>query len=133
MTGDSPQETFLTVSEIAERLRVNPQTVRNWIARGQLHAIRVGQRRIRVRQSDFDRFIGLGTSTATPTRHGQEPRTTDTPLGIRPATESDPRGWFLGAGLDVLIAAVRERPAELASALRTLARHAELWAATQGG
>ena len=29
---------FLTVDEVAARLKVNPQTVRNWIDRGQLDA-----------------------------------------------------------------------------------------------
>jgi excisionase family DNA binding protein len=44
---------FLTVAEIAELLKVNPQTVRNWIDRGELPAVRVGARRVRVRRSDL--------------------------------------------------------------------------------
>lgn len=43
-------ETLLTVAEIAEWLKVNPQTVRNWIGRGELRAMRVGSRRVRVRR-----------------------------------------------------------------------------------
>src|SRR5450755_3411331 len=48
----SDPETFLTVAEIAELLKLNPQTVRNWIDRGELSAVRVGSRRVRVKQSD---------------------------------------------------------------------------------
>jgi excisionase family DNA binding protein len=36
---------FLTVAEVAELLKLNQQTVRNWIDRGELAAVRVGQRR----------------------------------------------------------------------------------------
>jgi excisionase family DNA binding protein len=36
---------FLTVDEVAQLLRLNPQTVRNMIDRGELPAVRVGARR----------------------------------------------------------------------------------------
>ena len=52
----------MTVFEVAELLKLNQQTVRNWIDRGELHAIRVGPRRIRVRRSDLDEFIAAGTT-----------------------------------------------------------------------
>jgi uncharacterized protein YjcR len=32
---------YLTVAEIAALLKVNPQTVRNWISRDELRAVRV--------------------------------------------------------------------------------------------
>ena len=48
---------FLTVDEIAGLLKVNPQTVRDRIDRDELPAVRVGQRRIRIRRSDLDRFL----------------------------------------------------------------------------
>jgi excisionase family DNA binding protein len=51
-------ERHFTVADIAELLRVNPQTVYNWIDRGQLKAVRAGARRVRVRQSDLDLFLG---------------------------------------------------------------------------
>jgi excisionase family DNA binding protein len=38
----------------------NPQTVRNWIDRGELPAVRVGQRRVRVRRSDLEAFLDAG-------------------------------------------------------------------------
>jgi excisionase family DNA binding protein len=50
-------EEFLTVADIASRLKVNQQTVRNWIDRGQLAAVRVGSRRVRVRESDLADFL----------------------------------------------------------------------------
>ena len=37
-------ETFLTVAEVAELLKLNPQTVRNWIDQGRLPASRAGRR-----------------------------------------------------------------------------------------
>jgi excisionase family DNA binding protein len=52
------EDELLTVAEIAERLKLNQQTVRNWIDAGKLPAIRVG-RRVRVQQSALDEFMGM--------------------------------------------------------------------------
>ncbi len=41
------REELLTVEEVAEYLKVNPQTVRNWIDRAHLRAVRIGARRVR--------------------------------------------------------------------------------------
>ena len=57
-TGDF-EEPFLTVAEVAEILRLNPQTVRNWIDAGTLPAIRVG-RRVRIKRVDLDRILENG-------------------------------------------------------------------------
>jgi excisionase family DNA binding protein len=54
-------DSFLTVNEVAEALRLNPQTVRNWIDQGSLPALRVG-RRVRIRRSDFERLLQEGYS-----------------------------------------------------------------------
>ena len=57
--GDRPvpaDDEFLTVGDVAERLRVHPQTVRAWIARGDLRAIRIG-RTVRIRQTDFQEML----------------------------------------------------------------------------
>jgi excisionase family DNA binding protein len=43
-------------------LKVNQQTVRNWVDRGELAAVRVGARRVRVRQSDLDTFLEAGAT-----------------------------------------------------------------------
>lgn len=48
-------------------LKLNQQTVRNMIDRGQLGSVRVGQRRVRVRQSQLDAFL---TASETPHETG---------------------------------------------------------------
>src|SRR5947209_5881652 len=45
---------FLTVADIAAMLKLNQQTVRRWIDRGKLRALRVG-RRARIRRARFQR------------------------------------------------------------------------------
>lgn len=91
---------FLTVKEVAALLKLNEQTVRNMIDRGELPAVRVGSRRVRIRQSDLDAFLGAGE--------------TEQPADID-ALRDDFR-----ASLDDARAAVGD-DAQLASALRALA------------
>jgi excisionase family DNA binding protein len=55
------EDSFLTVAEVAELLKLNQQTIRNWIDRGELRAVRVGQRRVRIRKSDLDQLLSTGT------------------------------------------------------------------------
>src|SRR5205807_8308911 len=72
MTLDSAspsEDTFLTVAEVAELLKLNQQTVRNWIDQGSLPALRVG-RRVRIRSSDLNRLLEEGY-TAGARRPGQ--------------------------------------------------------------
>ena len=59
MTRDQVDEYYLTVAEVAELLRLNQQTVRNWIDQGSLPALRVG-RRVRIKRSDLDRLLSDG-------------------------------------------------------------------------
>jgi excisionase family DNA binding protein len=54
---------FLTAAEVAEMLKLNQQTVRNMIDRRELGAVRVGQRRVRVRQSQLEAFLAAGETT----------------------------------------------------------------------
>jgi excisionase family DNA binding protein len=60
----SLEDSFLTVAEIAEMLKLNQQTVRNWIDQGSLPALRVG-RRVRIRRSDLEHLLEEGR-TAPP-------------------------------------------------------------------
>ena len=59
MIAGGAQEPFLTVAEVAELLKINQQTVRNWIDQGSLPAVRVG-RRVRIRSSDLDQILSAG-------------------------------------------------------------------------
>ena len=56
---------FLTVAEVAETLKLNQQTVRNWVAQGSLPAVRLG-RRVRIKRSDSDRLVEQGYSGGAP-------------------------------------------------------------------
>jgi excisionase family DNA binding protein len=64
LTRDQVDEYYLTVAEVAELLRLNQQTVRNWIDQGSLPALRVG-RRVRIKQSDLDRLLSEGYSAGS--------------------------------------------------------------------
>jgi excisionase family DNA binding protein len=56
VTLPSEDQEFLTVQETARILKLNPQTVRNWIGRGVLPAVRIG-RMVRIRCVDFEQFL----------------------------------------------------------------------------
>ncbi len=62
-TGDE----LMTVAEIAAVLRLNQQTIRNWIDQGRLPAVRIG-RRVRIKRSDFEQLLttGAGPARSTP-------------------------------------------------------------------
>src|SRR5579863_2823962 len=59
MAENDRDESFLTVAEVAELLKLNQQTVRNWIDAGTLPAFRVG-RRVRILRADLDRILARG-------------------------------------------------------------------------
>ncbi len=58
------EETYLTVAEVAQLLKLNQQTVRNWIDQGSLPALRVG-RRVRIKRSDLERVLADGYNAGT--------------------------------------------------------------------
>ncbi len=62
---------FLTVAEVASLLKLNQQTVRNMLDRGELGHVRVGRRRVRIRQSQLDAFLAAGESS--PQSAGPDP------------------------------------------------------------
>lgn len=65
MSNSDYEESFLTVAEVAEVLRLNQQTVRNWIDAGSLPAVRVG-RRVRIKRSDLERIVESGYQGSPP-------------------------------------------------------------------
>jgi excisionase family DNA binding protein len=54
---------WLTLAEIAEELRVNPATVRQWVTKGQLKASRAGVRKWIVRRSELERMLAATNVT----------------------------------------------------------------------
>src|SRR5690349_190901 len=62
----SKADEYLTVAEIAGELKLNQQTIRNWIDQGSLRAVRAG-RRVRVLRSDLDRMLAEGATAPAPT------------------------------------------------------------------
>jgi excisionase family DNA binding protein len=64
MSPNEAEESYLTVAEVAEKLKLNQQTVRNWIDQGSLPALRVG-RRVRIKRSDFERILEESYSAGT--------------------------------------------------------------------
>ena len=97
MTTGEFDESFLTVAEVAELLRLNQQTVRNWIDAGSLPAVRVG-RRVRIKRSDLNRILESGyRGTPPPASTIEGPNATDfwsgEPVsGVEHATRDDRQG-----------------------------------------
>ena len=60
---------FLTVAEVAETLKLNQQTIRNWIIAGSLPALHVG-RRVRVLRRDLDQLLAVAEASATSAQPG---------------------------------------------------------------
>jgi excisionase family DNA binding protein len=71
-TAEQPE--FLTVSQIAKRLQMSPQTVRTWIEEGMLRGIRV--RKVwRVPREDFEQLLASLESGPPAPAGGWEERT----------------------------------------------------------
>jgi excisionase family DNA binding protein len=64
MNPNEPEDSFLTVADVAGILKLNQQTVRNWIDQGSLPALRVG-RRVRIKRSDFERVLAQSYTSGT--------------------------------------------------------------------
>jgi dCTP diphosphatase len=91
------EDSFLTVAEVAQLLKLNEQTVRNWIDNGSLPAVRVGPRRVRIRESDLERLIAAGSDTAREARQstGADESQLAQAHFDKPAGESDGVDWRL--------------------------------------
>ena len=118
---------YLTVSEIAERLRLNQQTVRNWIDQGKLPAVRVG-RRVRVRRVDLERVLAQGRTQpdtlGTATEKLADGTANPAPAPVDPPAPFDPRAELTAAHARARRLLGRRsavRRAELAEGLQDLA------------
>lgn len=49
---------FITIPEVIKRLRTSKATIYEAIRLGKLRAVRIGARKMVVRSTDFDKFIG---------------------------------------------------------------------------
>ena len=105
-------EEFLTVTEVAGLLKLNQQTVRNWIDQGSLPALRVG-RRVRIKRSDFERILeeSYSAGSAPPARRAG-PSADDfwggEPVGV---AEPAPGAPSVTAGVGVGVGEARAAPA----------------------
>jgi excisionase family DNA binding protein len=107
MSSDTSPE-FLSVAEVAALLKMNQQTIRNWIDRGELSAVRLGTRRLRVRKSDLDVFLAGGVSSNKTGDGGADPARAD-----------------LARAIDGARSALDHDDTALAEALRELARSSD--------
>jgi excisionase family DNA binding protein len=81
----------MTVAEVAEILKLNQQTVRNWIDQGSLPATRIG-RRVRIRRSDFDRVVADGATGRTTAVAIEQGPNADDFWGGEPVGRAEPSG-----------------------------------------
>ena len=86
--GNLDNDSFLTVAEVAELLKLNQQTVRNWIDQGSLPAVRVG-RRVRIRRTDLEQVLAEGETAraSEPVSQSAEDFWGGGPVGV-----AEPRG-----------------------------------------
>ena len=60
----SPVGKLLTVAEAADRLKLQPSTIRKWIFQRRLAHVRIGQRAVRIREADVEKLIREGYTPA---------------------------------------------------------------------
>ena len=68
--SDPALDDFMTVAEVATILKLDLQTVRNWVDDENLPVVRIG-RRVRIEALDFDALVNAsycGKATAAPTK-----------------------------------------------------------------
>src|SRR5215204_6792385 len=66
---------LLTVDEVAERVKVNPETVRRWIKSGRLPAAKPAGGPYRIHSTDLDRLFGPPPKVEAPTSPELSPET----------------------------------------------------------
>jgi excisionase family DNA binding protein len=90
-------ESYLTVAEVAEVLKLNQQTVRNWIDAGTLPALRVG-RRVRIKRSDFERVLAAGYRSGSSSRAASSGPSAEDFWGGEPVGLAEPDPAANGGG-----------------------------------
>jgi excisionase family DNA binding protein len=83
-------EEFLTVAEVAEMLKLNQQTVRNWIDQGSLPALRVG-RRVRILRSDLEQMLEESYTAGSGSAGRESGPTAEDFWGGEPVGVAEPR------------------------------------------
>lgn len=58
-------DTLLTTNEVAERMRLSPNTVKELWRSGRLPGIRVSERKLRFRSADVEHFLRAGRNAGT--------------------------------------------------------------------
>jgi excisionase family DNA binding protein len=109
------EESYLTVAEVAQLLKLNQQTVRNWIDQGSLPALRVG-RRVRIKRSDLERVLADGYSAGAAAEARQSTPSAEDfwggePVGIAEPAASADGGASADAGAPTQIASAPAHPA----------------------
>lgn len=104
MSPSEPEETYLTVAEVAETLKLNQQTVRNWIDQGWLPALRVG-RRVRIKRSDFERILEESYSAGATGPGRRDSPSADDFWGGESVGVAEPGPGSAGAGADAPVSA----------------------------
>jgi excisionase family DNA binding protein len=89
MERSEVDESYLTVAEVAQLLKLNQQTVRNWIDQGSLPALLVG-RRVRIKRSDLERVLADGYMAGTAAESRQASPSAEAFWGGEPMGIADP-------------------------------------------
>ncbi len=98
---DDPNDPWLTLAEIAEELRLSPATLRSWISKGTLRAMRAGQRKWLVRRSELDRMLrgdDLGDDTPEGTASAMREIDTILPPQLSPHWSEEARAHVSAQG-----------------------------------
>jgi excisionase family DNA binding protein len=109
---EAADDPWLTLAEIADELRVNPATVRLWISRGRLKAMRAGQRKLLVQRSELDRMLAATDSSQ------QSPAQPRVPASRRPVLSRPLAGELARKGVD---------PEQVRQAVKQLQQSAAIW------
>jgi len=64
---------LLTLEDVAKRCGLSRRTIEREIDRGHLHALRVGERGVRVREVEYDRWLEIRSGGAS-TLRGTQPK-----------------------------------------------------------